>query len=115
MTRIARRSSTASPRRSASRPASFPVAELFWGARRLLEALAAGQPLVVVIDDIHWAEATFLDFLEHLVDGRPRARRSSSLCSARPELLEAQADWSEQATRRADRPAAARQRAMSRR
>src|SRR5439155_4923737 len=45
---------------------SFPVAELFWGARKLLEAQAAEHPLVIVIDDIHWAEATFLEFLEHI-------------------------------------------------
>ena len=50
---------------------SFAVTELFWGARRLLESLAAGTPLVVVVDDIHSAEATFLDFLDHLVDGGP--------------------------------------------
>ena len=36
--------------------------------RRLLEHLAAERPLVVVVDDIHWAEPTFLDLIEHLVE-----------------------------------------------
>jgi hypothetical protein len=35
---------------------SHPVAELFWGARKLLEAQAAERPLVILIDDIHSAE-----------------------------------------------------------
>ncbi|MEO5939873.1 MAG: AAA family ATPase, partial [Candidatus Limnocylindrales bacterium] len=48
--------------------AAHPVAELFWGARKLLEAQAAERPLVILIDDIHSAEQTFLDFLEHLVE-----------------------------------------------
>ena len=48
--------------------AQFPVAELFWGVRKLLEALAREQPLVMIVDDLHWAEATFLDFLDHLVE-----------------------------------------------
>ena len=35
-------------------PAQFPVAELFWGIRRLLESIAAdGRPLVAIVDDIH--------------------------------------------------------------
>jgi predicted ATPase len=46
----------------------YPLAELFWGARKLLEALARERPLVAIIDDIHSAEATFLDLLDHVVD-----------------------------------------------
>src|SRR5581483_10184370 len=47
-------------------PETFPIEELFWGARKLLESLAREQPLVVLFDDIHWAEPTFLDLVEHL-------------------------------------------------
>ncbi|HET9521681.1 MAG TPA: AAA family ATPase [Candidatus Limnocylindrales bacterium] len=74
---------------------AFPMAELFWGARRLLEAQAANRPLVLVIDDIHWAEETFLEFIGHVVTS---AREAPILivCSARPELLGEQADWTEQ-------------------
>jgi predicted ATPase len=40
--------------------------------RRLFEALATRQPLVVVLDDIHWAEPTFLDLLDHVAGPQPR-------------------------------------------
>jgi class 3 adenylate cyclase/tetratricopeptide (TPR) repeat protein len=75
---------------------SFPVAELFWGARKLLESQAAARPLLLVIDDIHSAEPTFLELLEHLV-GTVRDRSILILCSARPELLEEHAGWTDQA------------------
>ncbi|MBA2641330.1 MAG: hypothetical protein H0U82_00195 [Actinobacteria bacterium] len=51
-------------------------------------------------DDIHWAEPTFLDFVEHLVDS-VRDAPLVLLCPARHDLLEARADW-------AQRPGAAR-------
>ena len=35
--------------------------------RRLLAALAAVRPVVLVIDDLHWAEPLLLDLVEHLV------------------------------------------------
>ena len=41
--------------------------EIAWAVRRLLETTAlTGGPLVVVIDDIHWAEPALLDLLEHV-------------------------------------------------
>ena len=46
----------------------FPVEELFWSARKLLETLAANRPVVVVFEDVHWAESTFLALIEHLVE-----------------------------------------------
>ena len=73
--------------------AQFPVAELMWGGRRFLEILAAERPLVMLVDDLHWAEATFLDFLDHLletVEGSPLL----ILGSARHEVAERHADWS---------------------
>ena len=72
--------------------AQFPVQELLWGGRRLLEALAADRPLAMIVDDIHSAEATFLDFIDHLleaVDGAPILL----LCSARHELAERHPEW----------------------
>ena len=47
--------------------ATAPLPEVFWGVRRLLEELARRQPLVVVIDDVHWAEPALLDLLDHLL------------------------------------------------
>ena len=71
---------------------SFPVAELFWGARKLLEAQAADRPVALVIDDIHSAEATFLELLDHLVESVHDAP-VLILCSARPELVDVHGDW----------------------
>ncbi|HET8664586.1 MAG TPA: AAA family ATPase [Nocardioides sp.] len=70
----------------------FPVTEIFWGARRLLESRAATRPLVVVVDDIHDAEATFLDLLTHLVES-PSPHPILLLCSARPEVSTAHPEW----------------------
>jgi class 3 adenylate cyclase len=63
--------------------------EIAWGFRKLLEDRA---PLVVVFDDIHWGEETFLDLIEHV------ALLSSEasillLAMARPELTERRPDW----------------------
>jgi class 3 adenylate cyclase/tetratricopeptide (TPR) repeat protein len=73
---------------------AFPVAELFWGIRRLLERLAAGGPLVAIIDDIHSAETTLLALLDHLLESVESAP-ILLLCSARHELFDRQPDWSE--------------------
>ncbi len=42
--------------------------ETFWAVRKLFEALAHDRPLVVVFDDVQWAEPTFLDLVEHVAD-----------------------------------------------
>jgi class 3 adenylate cyclase/tetratricopeptide (TPR) repeat protein len=71
---------------------AFPVEELFWGARRLLASLARQRPRVVVFEDVHWAEPTFLDFVDHLtetVDDAPLLL----VCPTRPDLLEHRLDW----------------------
>jgi class 3 adenylate cyclase/tetratricopeptide (TPR) repeat protein len=53
---------------------------------------AAGRPLVVLVDDIHWAEPALLDLLGGL-PGRIGDAPVIVLCLARPELLEARPDW----------------------
>ena len=65
---------------------------MFWAIRKLLEHLARERPLVVVFDDIHWAEPTFLDLIEHLADWT-RDAAVLLLCVARPELLEIRSSW----------------------
>lgn len=72
--------------------AVYSVEELQWAARALLEAMARERPLVVLFDDIHWAEPTFLDLLESLVDGS-RGAAVLLLCASRPELLEGRPSW----------------------
>jgi class 3 adenylate cyclase/Flp pilus assembly protein TadD len=68
------------------------VQETFWAVRRFVQEQAAGGPLVVVFDDIQWAELTLLDLIEYLVDSL-RDVPALLLCLARPELLELRGDW----------------------
>jgi class 3 adenylate cyclase len=61
--------------------------ELLWSVRYVLDAIARRRPLVVIFDDIHWAEPIFLDLIEHVADtsdGVPLL----IVCAARPELLD---------------------------
>src|SRR5207244_5645514 len=66
--------------------------EIAWAVRKLFEAAAAGGPLVVVFDDLHWGEPVFLDLVEHLADCSPDAP-ILLLCMARPELLDRRSAW----------------------
>ena len=66
--------------------------EIFWAARKLLERVAADGPLLVVFDDLHWAQPTFLDFLEYLGDW-VRDAPMLICCLARPEFLEQHRTW----------------------
>lgn len=66
--------------------------ETFWAVRRLFESLARERPLVIVVDDLHWAESTFLDLIEHLIDFS-RGFPILIVAIARPELLDTRADW----------------------
>jgi len=66
--------------------------EAFAAWRRFLEALAEQRPLVLVLEDLHWADEGLLDFVDELVDwlsGVPLL----VVCSARPELLERRPGW----------------------
>jgi class 3 adenylate cyclase/tetratricopeptide (TPR) repeat protein len=66
--------------------------ETFWALRRLLESLAAKQPLIVVFDDVHWGEQTFLDLIEYLVE-MIEAAPVLLLCLARLELDDRRPDF----------------------
>jgi class 3 adenylate cyclase len=66
--------------------------EIFWGVRKLLEAIAQDKPLIVVIDDLHWAEPTMLDLVEHIADWSHEAP-ILLLAIARPEMLDARPHW----------------------
>ncbi len=67
--------------------------EIAWGFRKLLEQEAQAKPFVVVFDDLHWAEETLLDLVEHVAD-LSRDAPLLLLCMARPELLERRPSWS---------------------
>ena len=66
--------------------------EIFWAIRKFFETLADERPLVLVFDDIHWAEPTFLDLVDHLVEWATDSPMFV-LCLARQELLEARPTW----------------------
>ncbi|MDQ2964941.1 MAG: AAA family ATPase, partial [Chloroflexota bacterium] len=66
--------------------------EAFAAWRRFLEALADRRPLVLVFEDLHWADDGLLDFIDHLVDwgtGVPLL----VVATARPELLSRRPGW----------------------
>ena len=75
-----------------------PTAELFWAVRRLLEALAAERPVLLVLEDVHWAEPTLLDLVEYLGAWASDAP-VLVLCLARPDLLDARPGWGDGAIR----------------
>jgi len=66
--------------------------ETNWAVRRLLERAASERPLLVVVDDVHWAEPTLLDLLEYLVafsSGHPILLA----CLARPDFVQTRPAW----------------------
>jgi class 3 adenylate cyclase/tetratricopeptide (TPR) repeat protein len=66
--------------------------EIAWAFRRLLEEHAREQPLVCVLDDLHWGEETFLDLVEQIAD-LSRDAPILLLCLARPELVVRRPSW----------------------
>ena len=66
--------------------------ELFWEVRRYLEVLAEDRPVILHVDDLHWAEPMLIDLLNHIVD-LSQSAPILVLCAARPELLEDYAGW----------------------
>ena len=76
------------------KPAGEPVApeEAFWAVRKVLEALARRRPLVLVVDDLQWAEPTFVDLIEHVAEWT-RDAPLLLLIMARNELLDTRPGW----------------------
>ena len=66
--------------------------EIFWAIRKTFEALARSRPLILVFDDIHWGEPTFLDLIEHIADWT-RDAPILLIAMARAELLEKRPTW----------------------
>ena len=66
--------------------------QLSWAALRWAEQLADAQPLVLVFEDVHWAEEPLLDVIEHLA----RSLREVPVlivALARPEVLDSRPAW----------------------
>jgi tetratricopeptide (TPR) repeat protein len=66
--------------------------ESFVAWRKLFEAIAEISPLVLVLEDLHWADEGTLEFVEHLLDWSADTPLLV-LCTARPELLERRPTW----------------------
>ncbi len=66
--------------------------ESFAAWSRFFEAMAEQRPLVLVFEDLQWADDGLLDFVEHLADW-VRDVPLLIVCTARPELLERRPAW----------------------
>jgi class 3 adenylate cyclase/tetratricopeptide (TPR) repeat protein len=66
--------------------------EIALHTRRILERLARERPLVIMFEDLQWAEPTFLDLVDHVTD-LARDAPMLLLCVARPELLDNRPGW----------------------
>jgi class 3 adenylate cyclase/tetratricopeptide (TPR) repeat protein len=72
----------------------FSLDEIFWGTRKFFEHLASQQPLVVLFEDIHWAESAFLDLIEYVLKNASDVPLLL-VCATRPDLFEHRADWAD--------------------
>ena len=75
-----------------ARTATPEQAEAFTAWRRFLEAVAARRPLVVVLEDLHWADDALLAFVRHLAE-EPRDVPLLVVATARPELFDRDHGW----------------------
>jgi predicted ATPase/class 3 adenylate cyclase len=73
-------------------PGTAERAESFTAWRRFLESLAERAPLVLALEDLHWADDALLEFVEHLVDLSTEVPLLL-VCAARPELYERHPGW----------------------
>ena len=64
----------------------------FWAVRRLLEIIASRRPVIVVLEDLQWAEPMLLDLVEHLAS-QLRPVPVLLACTARFELLDRRPEW----------------------
>jgi class 3 adenylate cyclase/tetratricopeptide (TPR) repeat protein len=72
--------------------ATIPAREMADAWARVARSAGGGRPLVLEIEDLHWAEPVLLEVVERLTYELARDR-VLLLCSARPELLERAASW----------------------
>src|SRR3954453_21419771 len=66
--------------------------ELFAGWRLFFETMAAAEPVVLLVEDVHHADEGLLDFIEHLLDWA-RDVPILVLTLARPELVDRRPGW----------------------
>src|SRR6185312_14065495 len=66
--------------------------DLSWAASRLVGAMADTGMVMILFEDVHWAEDALLDAIEHLADRR-RRRSLLVVCTARPEFVDRRTGW----------------------
>jgi tetratricopeptide (TPR) repeat protein len=66
--------------------------DTFWSGSKARERRARDRPVALIVEDVHWAEQTLLDLLEHLVEWA-RDAPLLLLCAARPDLLDVRPTW----------------------
>jgi DNA-binding SARP family transcriptional activator/tetratricopeptide (TPR) repeat protein len=66
--------------------------QVFWAVRRLFEAAGRRHPLLVRLEDLHWADETLLDLVDYLGEW-VRDAPMLVLVTARPELLDRRPEW----------------------
>jgi class 3 adenylate cyclase/tetratricopeptide (TPR) repeat protein len=73
-------------------PPAGEIEESFWAFRSLLEGFARERPLVVVFEDLHWADESVLEVIEHVSDWSTGAPLLI-VATARPDLLDRRPEW----------------------
>jgi class 3 adenylate cyclase/tetratricopeptide (TPR) repeat protein len=68
--------------------AQITQAELHWGIRRLLQLLARDRPVVLMLEDLHWAEPTLIELIQFLLEEQEDVP-ILIVCSGRTEAAEA--------------------------
>ncbi|HUR50859.1 MAG TPA: adenylate/guanylate cyclase domain-containing protein, partial [Mycobacteriales bacterium] len=71
---------------------SADASDLFSGWRMFFERMADQNAVVLVFEDLHWADAGLLDFIEYLLDWS-RGHRIYVVTLARPELVDRRPTW----------------------
>jgi class 3 adenylate cyclase/tetratricopeptide (TPR) repeat protein len=66
--------------------------DVFWAVRKAIEARARERRLLLALEDLHFAEPTLLDLVQHLADWT-RDAQLLLLCNARPELIDERPAW----------------------
>ena len=68
------------------------VEEISWSVRYLLAQLGRTSPVIMIWEDLHWAESTLLDMIDHVVNWLTDVP-VMLICVSRPDLLETRPSW----------------------
>ena len=68
------------------------VEDIAWAVQRLLEVLGRTRPVIMIWENLHWAEETLLDLIDHVATWLTDVP-VLLLCLARTELLESRPSW----------------------